>query len=138
MNLQTYQEFLAEVNRALEENHRKKAQLTETKRFLEEAIAQAQSRNGNASASGIYAEIISVADAAKAYLMSVHGAWRKDNAIAKALKDGGFKTQSKNLTSNISTALKRRITSAISPDREIVKGEEGWAYRPADTAMDHQ
>lgn len=131
INLSTYEGFLAFLKQKRQEQRDSLAQTEEEIRQVESQIVDLMSGIPPTKVRPeTFAQYKNVADAAKAYLVSVNGAWRRAAAIAKALRDGGYVTHSKGFRSNIETALQRRSLSPVSPDKELVKGKRGWRFQP--------
>jgi len=131
MNINTYEAFLAFLKQQRLDRQELLAQSEEAIAQIESEIADLKSGLAPSIAElpQAYAHFAHVADAAKAYLVSVNGAWRRTSVIAKALLEGGFVSHSNSFRANIETALQRRADAKGSPDKELIKGPRGWRYQ---------
>lgn len=94
---------------------------------------QSQSHNGTHESplTSIYSGAKTLAELSKICLQSVNGAGLTPKEIGDRLIDAKVVQSPHGLTGHIITALKRRIGSVLSPEREIVCEQGRYYYRPA-------
>ena|SRR5258708_2922853 len=122
MNLKHYEGYLAYLKQQEKELQESLGQVKESITICENDIANIRSASSSNGHTARYSQFENVADAAKAFLASGNGGWRRPAVIAKALLTGGFVTRASNFRSNLNTALKRRSSS----DKALIKGRRGW------------
>jgi hypothetical protein len=87
--------------------------------------------NGHAVQRDIYAGAKSIADKSIACLKAVNGAWLSPTEIGEKLLEAGVITNPRHLSTHVTTALKRRMESPSSPDRELEFDRGRFRYRQA-------
>jgi 3-oxoacyl-ACP reductase-like protein len=90
-----------------------------------------QSQNGAELNASIYSNAKTLAEMSKICLRSVNGAGLNPKEIADRLIEANAVGSPHGLSGHISTALRRRMNSALSPDREIEVERGRYYYRPA-------